>query len=52
MTHNGGDHVDAIVDWAEEASKRICDRCGRDGRMDLPRESGERFRYYAACLSN
>ncbi|KQT44478.1 hypothetical protein ASG43_14140 [Aureimonas sp. Leaf454] len=33
MTHNGSDHVDAIVDWAEEASKRICDRCGREGRM-------------------
>lgn len=33
MSHNGSEQIDAIVDWAEEASKRICDRCGREGIM-------------------
>ncbi|RIY03759.1 hypothetical protein D3218_03210 [Aureimonas flava] len=33
MTHYGGDRIEDIVDWAEAASKRICDRCGWSGRL-------------------
>ncbi|MFC3693244.1 hypothetical protein ACFOWB_13555 [Chenggangzhangella methanolivorans] len=31
--HAGGPRVDEIVDWAEEASERTCDVCGRPGSL-------------------
>lgn len=33
VSYLGPDEINRVVDWAEEASARTCDECGRNGRM-------------------